>query len=509
MSVIIKKINESYIQIKNYDKDLLIKLKDKFVFYAPNYFFSPKYRQGVWDGKIYLFNQRNDTLPIGLFKEAYKTIKSYTNDLVCDLSLFDKGYEISKEEIIKFCELIKVPFMPYDHQIEAIQTALKERKITLVSATGSGKSYILFLICNFLKMKNENEKILLVVPSVQLVEQMFKDFCKYAENYCDYSENIKKIYSGVKNYSKNPFITISTWQSIIALPKNKLNNVLSKYTTILCDEVHQANAKSLTEIISKCVNAKYKIGVTGSLSSELVHEKQLNGLFGPTQNIITAREMIDNDMSAEFNVKCLILDYKLDRKIELKNKISSIKKNKKIEMAKYNCEMDFIKSLDERMNFFVDFCSKIKKNTIVLFKSIDYGTELYKRLYKESKKIGKRIYYIDGNVKVDRREIIRENMERFDNVIVLASLKLFSTGINVKNVHNIVLAESIKSEITVIQSIGRVLRKLDDKLATYYDISDELSLKNWTNYSKRHYLSRLETYKKEQHNIVKTVKIKI
>lgn len=506
MPVIIKKIDNSFVKIKNYNQEILKLFKQHFVFHAPNYKFNPKYKKGFWDGKIYLFDQKTDKLPLGLFKEAYKLIKSVTNDIICDFQLFERGIDVSKEEIEKFCDVIKLPYKPYDHQIQSIQKSLKEKRLVNVSATNSGKSLNIFLICNFLKLNNENEKILILVPTVQLVEQMTKDFVEYAKNYTNYNRYITKIYSGVKNIqSKDKFICISTWQSLIEYDENKLNTFCEKFTSVISDECHLSVGQSIAKIINKCINAEYKIGFTGSLSNEKVHERQLNGLFGKTEHIITAREMIDKDMSAEFEIKTIILDYDIKERNQLKEEIEKVNAKSKIETAKYNAELMYIRSLKNRLDFIINFSKKIENNTLFLFKSIEYGELIYKELYSKS---GKKVFYIDGSIPVEKREYIRNYLEKNNNCILVASLKTTSTGINIKNVHNAVFVEPIKSEITIIQSIGRLLRKLENKNAILFDIVDDLCTTKFTNYSMRHYRSRLKVYKTQNHSY-KSVKVKI
>ena len=207
--IVIKKLDNSFIQIKNFDSKIASKLREEFSFYPPNYRFHPKFKTGMWNGLIHLFNTQTGKLPIGLAKKAYQIIRSETTDIVMDFSIFDKGIEISEKEIKDFCKLIKFEHTPYDHQIEAVRKCLKQKRLTIESATSSGKSLNLFLICNFLLMNNSKEKIIIIVPSVQLVEQLSKDFQDYAKNWIDYSKFVHKIYSGQDKLS-NKQITIST-----------------------------------------------------------------------------------------------------------------------------------------------------------------------------------------------------------------------------------------------------------------------------------------------------------
>lgn len=511
MPVIIKKIDNSFIQIKNVDINLSRKLKDNFSFFTQNYRFHPKYKSGLWNGQINLFNIQTGKLPFGLAKRAIKIVREYTTDVVIDFSIFDKGLDISKEEILNFCKKIKFEHIPYDHQIEATLKCLKSKRMTIESATSSGKSLNLFLVSNFLMMNNKDEKILIIVPTVQLVKQLSKDFVDYAKNWKKYDEYIHEIYSG-QSKDTDKQITISTYQSLIVMTKNGDVGLeyFKQFTTMMVDECqiifsNLENIKSVNKIINNCSNAENKFGFSGSLLNSHSTEMQLNGLFGPVKRIVNAKDLIDAGILAKFKIKSIILEYSTDRKIELKSLIDNVKKNQKVETQKYNCEISYIREISERFDFLISFCTKIKKNTIVLFKSIDYGNKIYKELYKHS---GKRVYFIDGTVPVLKREEIRENMEKYDNCVLVGSIGTISTGINIKNVYNCVIIESIKSEIKIIQSIGRILRKLEGKESVLYDIADNLSLRNWSCYSMRHLKSRLNTYSKEHHS-VKILKMRI
>lgn len=510
MTVVIKKLNESYIKIKGYDEKLLRKLKDKFSFYTPNYRFHPRYKSGIWNGKISLFNLRNDTIPLGLSRLLYKTVKSYTSDIICDFSIFDNGYKTSEQEILEFYKNLKLPFDMYDHQLEAIYKCMNNSRLTIESATGSGKSLDLFMICNLLKIKNENEKILILVPTTQLVEQMYSDFAEYTQNWDKkFTKNIHRLYSG---YSKDidfdkTFITISTWQSM----KNLDKQILKEYTSVITDECHiifkdTDETKVVNELIHGCINAKNKYGFSGSIPDEYYCTIQLNSLFGPLERIVNAKELIELDILAKFDVKPIVLSYNVDKKIELKNQIDLIKNDaKNASMKKYRCEVDFLKQLDEKYAFITKFCSKLNKNSIIMFKSREVGNKVYKELFKLK---DKRVYYIDGSTLTSKREEIRQNMEKYDNCLLVGSLGTVSTGINIKNVYNVVLIESFKAETKLIQTIGRTLRKLEGKKSTLYDLVDDLSLNRWSNYSIRHFRTRAKIYKKEGHKIsIKKIRI--
>ena len=168
-------------------------------------------------------------------------------------------------------------------------------------------------------------------------------------------------------------------------------------------------------------------------------------------------------------------------------------------------EQDFIVKNDERLNFIANVIGKSTKSSLVLFHRIEHGQKLYKLLRE---KFSRPIYYVDGGTDADIRDVYKDKMEKRDNVILIASFGTFSTGISIKNIHNIFFTESFKSEIIVRQSIGRGLRLHKDKeLLTIIDFVDNFSYDGWDGYLYKHGKERQKIYKDQKFSYaVKQVK---
>ena len=483
----IENINESHLHLKNCELDLALNISEKFSFYAENYKFAPKYRSGTWDGKIRLFNKRKNLLPIGLEVDLLSYLNQNRIKFKNKIEKY-KEINLSVEFINKFCnKLLKCDHELRDYQIAAIQQTLKYRKLILLSATGSGKSYILFIILNLLKYIDDDFKSLLVVPGSGLVEQMRDDFREYGENFCEYDKYIHRIYGGKEKETDKP-VVISNWQSIMRLP----SSYFAKYDCVIADECHGATAKQLSQIITNCSRASFKIGTTGSLKDTTMSKMLLKSLFSRVYTASKTKDLQKRKILAQLKIRNCILNYPESHKENCKK-------------LNYVDEIDFIKNIDSRKKFICNLVKKATGNTLVLFRYIDYGKAIFEML----KKTNDRTYFIFGETAVEIREQVRKIAEKYDNVIIVASYRIFSQGVNIKRLHNLVFAESTKSIIRVVQSIGRTLRMHETKeTAILYDIVDNLQWKSRKNYTLKHFFSRVKIYDSERFNYkTKTFKI--
>ena len=326
-------------------------------------------------------------------------------------------------------------------------------------------------------LDKSRKDILIVVPTTSLVEQMYNDFKSYGydvENKCH------KIYSGK---DKNTFkrIVISTWQSIHRFPKEWF----ARFGTVFGDECHGFKSKSLTTIMNKCTEAEYRFGTTGTLDGALTHELVLQGLFGKVYRVTSTRALQDNDTLARLDIRRIVLEYSKE-----------IKKN--FGKKTYQEEIEFIVTNSKRNNFIKNLTLDLKGNTLVLYNYVEkHGKPLY-NLMKDQVEEGRKIFFVSGGTVATDREAIRAIVEKQKDSITVASLGTFSTGINIRNLHNIVFASPSKSQIRVLQSIGRGLRKTDDgKSTTLYDIIDDITKKN---YGMLHADERLRIYGREKFN---------
>lgn len=451
-------------------------IKKKFTFKAPNYFFSPKYKSGAWNGDVSLLKP-DGTLAAGLVPRLLNIADKMNYRVLLDGINIHTDYD--EEKVRGWVNTLDLPFAPRDYQFRAFYDSITKKMNGVVSITGSGKSLIIYLIARFLH--RTKKRVLIVVPTVQLVEQLFSDFESY--NHVEIYDHVQKIRGGLdKNFQKP--IVISTWQSIYKLPAEHYDSI----DAIIIDECHQADSKNLVDIQSNCRNALYRVGLSGTIPIGTdVGYYNLIGLFGEFTEYLTYQEAFDRGYISPMKLNVKLLEYpEADRKHIFDNK------------KDYRYELDFVQKHKLRNLYLMRLIKSFEKNTLVLFTNIESHGRLLHDYLKEHLR-QKTIFYIDGSVKVQDREDIRQAMERQDDVILLASYGTFSAGINVKNIHNVVFASAYRSEVKTFQSIGRGLRTLENKNLQVYDIVDILSYRegrsSYNNYLIDQYAERQSQYK--------------
>ena len=333
----------------------------------------------------------------------------------------------------------------------------------------------------FLAYKNdEKKKVLIIVPTTSLVEQLTTDFADYG---MDVEKYVHRIYSGKEKVTAKPII-ISTWQSIYKNPKPWFQ----KFGMILGDECHGFKSKSLSSIMNKATVAKYRYGLTGTLDGTQTHKLVLEGLFGPVYHVTTTKALQDNDTLAPLDIKVLLMNYSKEIRKDFGKKT-------------YQEEIDWIISNEARNRFIRNLALSCSGNTLILYHRVDaHGRPLYDIINTRVEQ-GRKVFFISGDVATSDRESIRKIVEKQSNAIIVASLGTFSTGINIRNLHNIIFASPSKSQIRVLQSIGRGLRKSDNgQTTTLYDIADDLHWGKRNNFTLLHSAERVKIYNKEQFN---------
>jgi superfamily II DNA or RNA helicase len=286
--------------------------------------------------------------------------------------------------------------------------------------------------------------------------------------------------SGLDKGHKTKRVYISTWQSIYKMQKGYFQT----FGMVIGDEAHNFKAKSLTSILTKCTQARYRFGLTGTLDGTQTHKLVLEGLFGAHKNITTSKELIDRGDLANVSIDILLLKHS-DEHCKLVSKM------------KYQDEVDWIVTSQKRNNFVRNLAIDLKGNTLVLFQYVEKHGEPLFRSINDAVDDTRKVFYVSGKTPADTREEIRAITESESNAILVCSYGTFSTGINIVNLHNIIFASPSKSQIRVLQSIGRGLRKstLDTKI---YDIADDLHWKANKNYTLNHAAERVKIYSKER-----------
>jgi len=477
--IIISKVNEVYLKIEC-ERSIARELHEHFSFFVPGHTFVPAYQSRLWNGKIYLFHLHNSQIYIGLLPYLEKFCNdrkyTYTHDIVDDdYPLYHANKFIEDLNIQSKSQSIEVR----EHQINAFVHSMRKRRALLVSPTASGKSLIIYLIFQQL-YKYQNLKGLIIVPTTSLVEQLYTDFEDYANS--SMKSLVHKIYQGKEKESSLPLI-ISTWQSIYKQPKE----YFQQFDYVIGDEAHLFKAQSMTTILTSCINAKYRVGLTGTLDGTKTHQLVLEGLFGPVNKVITTRQLIDKQQVSDFQIKCLVLKHPDEKCKELKDKT-------------YQEEIQYLISNDARNKFIKNLAVSLGNNTLILYQMVEKHGQILYDIIRNTEKIGSRkVFFVHGGTDTADREEIRRIMEIEQDAIVVASYGTFSTGINIRNLHNIIFASPSKSRVRNLQSIGRGLRQAEGKeQAVLYDIADDLIWKKHMNYTLKHFIERCRIYTEEQ-----------
>jgi superfamily II DNA or RNA helicase len=468
------KKNEAYIQFEC-DRNIAQELSDYFTFFVPGYQFTPAYKSRVWDGKIRLADLRTFTIYHGLvpYIEQFCKEREYTIEVDSAINTTENFSINEAEELIS---TLNLPHEVRDYQLKSFVHAVRNKRMLLLSPTASGKSLIIYLIVRYLQ-ECDYKRGLLIVPTTSLVEQMYTDFKDYgydSEKFCH------RQYAGKDKHTKM-FLTITTWQSIYKNDKE----YFEQFDFVLGDEAHQFKAKSLTTILSGCTNAKYRIGTTGTLDGTQTHKLVLEGLFGPVYRSTSTAELIEQGHLADFKIKCLVLKYPEALCKEARN-------------WDYNQEMEFIVRHQARNNFIKNLTMSLEGNTLVLFQFVEkHGKDLYALIKEHAKK--RHVFFVFGGTDTEIRESVRSITEKEKDAIIVASYGTFSTGVNIRNLHNVIFASPSKSRIRNLQSIGRGLRKGDNKeAATLFDIADDFRTGKFANYTLKHFIERVKIYDEEK-----------
>jgi len=474
--LIISKKNEVYLQVQA-EPHVYYELADYFTFEVPGAKFMPQYQKKYWDGKIRLFNTQNGQIYAGLLDKViqfcrdheykYEFIKNQYYGLP-----FEVNKMISKEGVKDYMNAV-CKYKPRDYQVEGVYDALRHNRKLLISPTASGKSLMIYSLVRYYVDKNES--ILIVVPTTSLVEQMYKDFADYGWNVGSYCH---KIYAG-KERETEAQVIITTWQSIYKLPRK----YFARFNVVIGDEAHQFKSKSLVSIMTKLADAKYRYGFTGTLDGSQTHKWVLEGLFGPSYKIIKTEELMKKGHVATLDINVLLLKHP-------PNKFET-----------FEDEVQYIITHGRRNNFIKNLAIDLKGNTLILYARVEgHGQPLYELINNNTNE-NRQVFFVHGGVATEDREKIREITERENNAIIVASYGTFSTGINIKRLHNVIFASPSKSRIRNLQSIGRVLRKGNGKVkATLYDIADDICYKSRKNYTLNHLIERIKVYNEENFN---------
>lgn len=462
----IKKYDFLHIQIITDDRAYLADLKEFFTDWVEGYRFMAKFRQGGWSGKISVMAS-NNTLPFGLLFDVIRfTRQNYKNaELTIDGDV-KKFFTGDTEPDIEY----NLNIWPRDYQIDCIETGLKYKRCIMRVATAGGKSLIISYIIKALLDDYKIKRAIIIVPTQSLVEQFYKDMKDYGMN-CN---SIGRVYSKIKEYNKQ--IVISTWQSL----SRKLDWI-EDFDCIVCDEVHGVKGVELRKILSRAINADYRIGVTGTLPVTKLDMFNVKGFIGPVVKEYGSAELAEQGYISHCNIKYTNIGYN----------------NPERYSGEYNDIKDKIFNNLNRMKYIKNIVKNADSNILLLVGKVESEGKILQEYLGKIK--GKEIVFIWGNTPVAEREQWRAECEKRKNIILIATYGILQVGVNIPSLKYILFASPFKSKIRVLQSIGRALRKHETKdVAVIYDLADDVQ------YLADHSMRRLRYYKSEKFTVEET-----
>lgn len=467
--VTIQKVNEVYIKVTS-EPHVERELYDLFKFHVPQSKFINRQRKSRWDGYIHLYSLKTKQIYYGLLDKIIEWSTENQYQVVNNIDIVP--LEISDNHINQFIDSLKLTKQPRDYQLEAFKDCIKSRRRLTLSPTGSGKSLLIYMLARFY-LDITDQKVLVIVPTTGLVHQMSDDFISYG-----FTKNVHRIVSGVTKHTPDRLV-VSTWQSL----QNIDSDWFDQFQCVLFDEAHLCKAKVLSGILQSLKKCPYRFGFTGTLDGIDVNVLILEGLFNTQNKVISTAELINRKQLADLDIKILVLQY--DKQVCKVNKDNT-----------YQQEIEFIISNIARNKFIKNLALSLKGNTLILYDRVEKHGEILFDMIRQQRE---NTYFIHGGIDGQYRNQVRHNVEQSKDAIIVASFGVFSTGVSIVNLHNIIYASPTKSKIRNLQSIGRGLRVSEEKkAATLYDIADDLSHNNKKNYTLNHLFERVKNYNAEQ-----------
>jgi superfamily II DNA or RNA helicase len=368
------------------------------------------------------------------------------------------------------------------YQKETVKECLKYGRGTCILATSAGKSLVqAVLVENFIRLRaislakmtqerNKTSKFspfspfkcLIIVPGLSLVTQLNNDFTDYGVSFTHSG------WTGDMSLQDTQ-VVICNSENLSAQFGN--NPWIVDVDLVIGDEAHRCNASGgLHKIISK-IKTPNKFGFTGTLSEKKEDQWKTIGIFGPIIYEKKSKELRDEKYVTDVEVDFIKLNHSKTPKMD------------------YKKELDYLYELEKRNQLICKLAEGFNSNTLILVNHLVHGDKLMETLSKSDKKV----FFVKGEMSVEDREIIKQKMETDNDIITIAMSSIFSTGINIKNIHNIMFVAGGKSFIRTVQSIGRGLRlHISKNKLRIIDVYDNMK------YSERHADERKRIYEKEE-----------
>lgn len=420
--------------------------------------------------RTYVITQQGKT-DVGLLVEIAKLCK--TKDIKINFSKDIKNSLIPtlrKDNIIDYDLNLKFR----DYQQDIITKCINQGRGTIILATAGGKTLTMAGLLEFYYQNySKNFKGLIIVPDLGLVNQTTSDFEEYGVSFSTTK------YTGKDELILSRNIIIANL-GILQSSKQDISWI-EHIDFLIVDEVHKVRRGNKINNILKKITTPHRFGFTGTLPDDLLDKWNILGKIGPQLFEKKAHELRDENYVVPAKVHVLELTYNTPSTEIYQGNNSN---------AYYLQESEFIRRNSFRNNLLAKLADKLDNNALILIDYIEHGELLLNTLTDICK--NKQIYFIRGDVEVKERKKIQELMERQKDIIIIAISKIFSTGINIKNLHYLVFASGGKAKIKIIQSIGRGLRLHNDKKELIiFDIADNLR------YGQRHVEQRLSLYDSE------------
>lgn len=448
---------------------------------------------------VRLYNKKYNILPYGLLDRLIKLCERHNIDYAVSKKFLLDYQPNQSNNIDSYIPSINLGMVPYSYQLDAFKHVMTNRRSTILSATSSGKSLIIYLMSRYFIecLSGSNLKLVIVVPSVSLVNQIYSDFKDYSNDDQKFMSLCLMNHGSTKEMEQDHHrIIIATFQTLVKHEEP----YFEQFGMIIGDECHRFIAKSLNYIGKNCINAYYRCGLTGTLSPKNLHMHQIVSHFGEVKEIINPFELQQQGKATQTKVNILRLGYdKQELKILAKEYISFKKDYRK----RYEHLLNFIMNHDKRNRFIVDMCVQLLEgNSLLLFNRIEHLIRIKDMLVSRlGERSDKKVFVINGTISDTKRSEMKDYTESNKNVIILATYGTMSTGVSIKNLNNLVFCHPLKSSINIRQSIGRVMRLHEDKdIANIYDLVDDLRVGIKTNALWKQGIERLEIYHKDKHD---------
>lgn len=487
---VVRIINEVEVVFVGLSPNHLNALYEEHAVFAENYFFHPKVKLGVWDGKIRFFNKQGvsyvrllpEIIP-RLVKWGYKIQvkderRAFTPPELVDVGVFAHVPHRDTGE----------PTMLSDHQLHAVNTLISSNGGLVIASTGAGKTIMCTALCHAYGLLGY--RTLTIVPNTDLIAQTYADYDHYGLDAGRYDASSKEIQ---KQH------VVSTWQALQHNPR-----LVANFDVIIVDECHGAKGPVLQSILcTYATNVPIRIGVTGTLPKPEAAQKTIRASLGDVQYTVPAYELIEKGWLATIDIK--ILQMIEDLRPQYEEYCENLPWGetampyplfRDLYYPDYAAEKSALHHKRQRLQWLADFIEITRDgrqgNTLVLVESIKLARALGALVEDAYVVNGK-----DVKTPADRKKIYDLFADR-DDVVVIATAQIAGTGLNIRRIFNLLMVDIGKSFVRVIQGIGRGLRKAHDKThLNAYDVASNLK------YGRKHLAERVNYYEEARYPYTK------